>query len=175
MTKFKPIILLLLVSLLLVGAQCGEDSSRESESKGEEKENKFENYLIYENEEWGFEIRYPKDWEKEEDKSYNQFSIIFVTPQEGPDDMTSENVIVFASIAEPEDFDELMTLIIEDFPQNSDAELSDYSKAMISGYPGYKLEYTYNDYNLGKLLHQHYFINAGDLWYQVLSDRKSVV
>lgn len=167
MKRFKIIIPLLLVSLLLVGAQCGDDSSKRSESEDEEKEDKFENYLTYQNEEWGFEIKYPKDWEKEEeDYGYDGFSVIFITPQEGPDDMTSENVIVFVSGPEPEDFDELMTLIIEEFPLDSNKELFDYSRVMISGYPGYKLEYS--DRSLGDLRHRHYFINAGDVWYQVL-------
>ena len=61
-----------------------------------------------------------------------------------------------------------MALIIEEFPKDSNAELFDYSKVMMSGYPGYELNYTYNDYYLGMLRYQHYFIDAGDIWYQVL-------
>ena len=164
--KSFTILILLLLSLFLVGAECGEDSSKRSKSK---QEDKFENYLTYQNQKWDFEIKYPKDWKKEEeDQGDNGFSVTLVTPQEGPDDMTSENVIVFASSPEPEDFDELMALVIEEFPQDPNAELFDYSRIMISGYPSYKLDYTYGDYHTGKLRHQHYFINTGDIWYQVL-------
>jgi len=161
--KFIIVPVLLLTALVLIGADCGEESSRKSRDKDEEEEK--EKYLTYENEEWGFEIKYPEDWkeEEEEDYGFDEFAVVFTTPPEDEDDEVKENFLVYASIAPPDDFDELITDLIADLSGDSYVTLLDYEKVMISGYPGYKTSYIYGD-----IQYLHYFINAGDTWYQIL-------
>ncbi len=169
--KLKIIIAsLLLISLVLIGASCGEGERRKSRDEYEEEEE----YLTYENQKWGFEIKYPEDWEKEEeDSSVDEFAVVFTTPPEDENDTVKENLLIYASTAQPDDFDELMGDLIEDLSGDSYVTLLGYSKIMVSGHPGYKVSYTYSDYyseELGEqsLQYLHYFINAGDFWYQVL-------
>ncbi len=161
MKKTKYIIpLILLIGLVLIGASCGEEERRKSKDKDEEEEK----YLIYENEKWEFEIKYPEDWKKEEDDyGFDEFAVVFTTPPEDENDTVKENVVVYASTAQPDDFDELMADLIADLSGDSYVALLNYSKVMVSGYPGYKASYTYEE-----LQYLHYFINAGDTWYQVL-------
>lgn len=167
--KFIIVPVLLLAALVLIGASCGEDDRRSRDRDDEE-----EDYLTYENEEWEFEIKYPEDWKKEEeDYSSDEFTIIFTTPPEDEDDEIKENLLVYASTAQPDDFDELMGELIEELSKDSYITLLSNSRVIISGYPGYELSYTYSDYyseELGEesLQYLHYFINAGDTWYQVL-------
>jgi hypothetical protein len=167
MTKKIIIPIFLLVSLILIGAGCGKEDSEESEKEKDEEE-KFKDYLNYENEQWEFEIKYPQDWEKQEETFDSGFTVGFLSPQENDDDLTRENVVVFASLPEQQNFDDLMAQAIEEIPKDSNANLIDYSRVIVSGYPAYKLNYSYLDYYSGKLLYLHYFINAGDKWYQVL-------
>lgn len=164
-----PIVLLsvLLLALVLIGVVYKKENSEKPEEEKNEEE-KFEDYLNYENEQWGFEIKYPEGWEKQEESPENGFTIGFVTPYENADDFTKENIIVFASMPEQQNFDDLMVQAIEEIPKDPNANLIDYSKVTVSGYPGYKLNYSYFDYYSGKLIYLHYFINAGDKWYQVL-------
>jgi len=161
MRKLKFVILpLLLISLVLVGAMCEEKSSRRSRDKDEDEEK----YLTYENEEWEFEIKYPEDWGKEEESyGYNEFAVVFTAPPEDEDDDVKENLLVYASIAQPDDFDELMAGLLADLSGDPSITFLGSSKVMISGYPGYKASYIYED-----IQYLHYFIDAGDTWYQVL-------
>ena len=156
--KFIIVPVLLLTALVLIGASCGEEERRKSRDEDEEK------YLTYENENWGFEIKYPEDWKKEEeDDSFDEFAVVFTTPPEDEDDEVKENLLVYASTAQPDDFDELMADLIADLSGDSYVTLLDYEKVMISGYPGYKASYIYEE-----IQYLHYFINAGDTWYQIL-------
>jgi len=150
---------LLLTALVLIGADCGEEERRRSRDEDEE-----ENYLTYENEKWDFEIKYPEDWEKEEEDYGNEeFTVAFITPPEDEDDEVEENLLVYASTAQPDDFDELMADLIEDLSGDPYVTLLGYERVMISGHPGYKASYIYEE-----IQYLHYFINAGDTWYQVL-------
>ncbi len=156
--KFIIIPVLLLTALVLIGADCGEEDRKRSRDKDDEEEN----YLTYKNEKWGFEIKYPEDWEKEEeDYSYDEFTVFFISPFEDEDDENRENLLVYASTAEPDDFDELMTDLIADLSEST--TLLDYEKLMVSGHPGYKASYIYDE-----IQYLHYFVNAGDTWYQIL-------
>ena len=159
-----PIILLLVLILIGIGYK-GKDSEKPKE---EEKEEKSEDYSNYKNEQWEFEIKYPNDWGKQEETLDAGFAVSFLAPQETSDDLARENVTVLALMPEQQNFDELMARIIEEIPKDSNANLMDYSKVIVSGYPGYKLSYSYVDYYSGKLQSLHYFINAGDKWYQAL-------
>lgn len=161
------ILVLILAALILIGVGYKKENSEKPEEEKDEEE-KFEDYLNYRNEQWEFEIKYPKDWDKQEESLDIGFTVGFLTPQENLDDLTRENVVVFASMPEPQDFDDLMAQAIEEIPKDPNANLIDYSKVIVSGYPGYKLSYSYADYYSGKLQSLHYFINAGDKWYQVL-------
>ncbi len=169
MNKLKFVILpLLLISLVLVGAWCEEESSRRSRrdrgEQEEEEEEEEENYLTYKSAKWEFEIKYPEDWEKEEeDYGPSEFAVVFLTPPEDEDDEAKENLLVYASTAQPDDFDELMAGLIADLSGDPSVTFLGSSKIMISGYPGYKASYIYDD-----IRYLHYFINAGDTWYQVL-------
>ena len=162
MKKLKLIIVpvLLLTALVLIGASCGEEDRRRSRDEDEDEEE----YLTYESEKWGFEIKYPEDWEKEEeDYGSEEFTVTFITPPEDEDDEIKENLLVYASTAPSDDFDELMADLIADLSGDSYVTLLDYEKVMISGYPGYKASYIYEE-----IQYLHYFINAGDTWYQIL-------
>jgi len=157
--KFVIVPVLLLAVLVLIGADCGEEERRRSRDEDEEEE-----YLTYENEKWDFEIKYPEDWEKEEeDYSNEEFTVAFITPPEDEDDEVKENLLVYASTAQPDDFDELMADLIEDLSGDPYVTLLDYEKVMVSGYPGYEASYIYED-----IQYLHYFINANDTWYQIL-------
>jgi len=170
--KFIIVPVLLLTALVLIGADCGDKSSKKSRDRDDDEEE--EKYLTYENAKWGFEIKYPEDWEKEEDSSVNEFAVIFYAPPESEKDEAKENLLVYASTAQPEDFDELMVGLIEDLSGDSYVTLLDYKKVMISGYPGYRASYIYKNYSssdeidMGEIQYLHYFVNAGDTWYQIL-------
>ena len=160
--KFIIVPVLLLAALVLIGASCGEEERRKSRDEDEDEEE----YLTYENERWGFEIKYPEDWKKEEeeeDYGFDEFAVIFTTPPEDEDDEIKENLLVYASTAPSDDFDELMADLIADLSGDSYVTLLGYKKVMISGYQGYEASYIYED-----IQYLHYFINAGDTWYQVL-------
>lgn len=164
-----PIILLLVLALIgvLIGVGNKEEGSKESEKEKKEEE-KSEDFLNYRNEQWEFEIKYPEEWEKQEESLDNGFTIGFVAPYENTDDFARENVIISVSMPEEQNFDDLMAQIIKEISETSDVDLIDYSKVTLSGYPGYKLNYSYFDYYGGKLVYLHYFINAEDKWYQAL-------
>src|SRR4030042_2545737 len=164
-----PIILLLV--LVLIGVIIGLGYKKENSEKPEEEKNeeeKFEDYSDYKNEQWEFEIKYPNDWGKQEETLDAGFAVSFLAPQETSDDLARENVTVLALMPEQQNFDELMARIIEEIPKDSNANLMGYSKVIVSGYPGNKLSFFYLDYYSGKLQSLHYFINAGDKWYQAL-------
>jgi len=171
MKKLKFIFVpLLLMSLVLIGLSCGEEERRRSKDDDEEKEK----YLSYENTKWGLEIEYPEDWEKEEeDYGADEFAVVFTSPPEDEEDTDKENLLVYVSTARPEDFDELMAGLLADLSGDPYITMIDSERIMISGYPGYKVNYTYKDYyseelDEEKIRYLHYFINAGDTWYQVL-------
>ena len=158
--KFIIVPVLLLAVLVLIGASCGEEDRRSSRDDDEDEEE----CLTYENEKWDFEIEYPEDWEKEEnDYSLDEFTVSFVTPPEDEDDEVRENLLVYASTAPSDDFDELMGDLIADLSGDSYVTLLGYEKIMVSGHPGYKANYIYEETQ-----YLHYFINAGDTWYQIL-------
>jgi len=162
------LIILVLISVVLILIGIGYKGKDSEKPKEEEKEEKSEDYLDYKNEQWEFEIKYPNDWEKQEETLDAGFAVSFLAPQEISDDLAWENVTVLALMPGQQNFDELMDQIIEEIPKDSNANLMDYSKVIVSGYPGYKLSYSYVDYYSGKLQSLHYFINAGDKWYQAL-------
>ena len=156
--KFIIVPVLLLAALVLIGASCGEEDRKRSRDKDEDKEK----YLTYESERWRFEIEYPEDWEKKEDDyGYDESAVFFISPLEDEDDEDRENLLVYASIAQADDFDELMAGLIEDLSEGANS--FDYERVMVSGYPGYKASYIYDE-----IQYLHYFINAGDTWYQIL-------
>ena len=159
--KFIIVPVLLLTALVLIGASCGGEDRKRSRDEDEDEEK----YLTYENERWGFEIEYPEEWEKEEeeDNNFDEFAVIFLTPPEDEDDEVRENILVYASTAPADDFDELMAELIADLSGDSYVTLLGYKNVMISGYPAYEASYLYED-----IQYLHYFINAGDTWYQIL-------
>ncbi len=164
------IVPLMLFSLVFVGALCEEESSRRSKDRDkeeeEEEEKEDDDYLNYKSDKWGFEIKYPKDWEFNKDEGQGGFLVSFVTPSEGQDD-PRENVTFTVYPALEEDFDTLIAEFTDDLTVQG-ATLSGYSKTTISGYPAYKAEYSYQDPSYGKFIFVHYFINAGQNWYEFL-------
>jgi len=167
MTKTKYIIPLLLASLILTGALCEDDDERRSKKSDEKDE--YEDYLDYENESWKFAVKYPDDWEKEIFTSDldKDFVIGFKSSRKDDSDTFSENVVILASVAQPQDFDELVGLGIEELANDESVNLISSSKIMVSGYPGYDARYSFND---GRINWEyiHYFINARSFWYQLL-------
>lgn len=175
MRKLKFIFpILLLASLILTGAICEEESSRRSRDRDEEEEEEEENYLSYENQKWSFKINYIKDWEMEVlNDDADGLAVGFLSPQEDSEDDFQENVIVGAFKSHPDkDFDELMEEIIRDIPNQANMDFIDYSKLVFVGYPAYKFLYTEKVYieqeYKGELKYLHYFVNTGDVWYQIM-------
>lgn len=166
--KFIIIPVLLLTALVLIGASCGEKETRKKDRDKEEPEQE-ENYLTFENTKWKFEIDYPEDWEKEIiAEEPDGVAVAFITPEEGPTDDFQEYIIVVAAEPNPyEDFDELMGEAIREFPEQEDMDLIDSSKVIIAGYLSYKLIYTQIEYE-SELQYLHYFLDSGDVWYQIL-------
>jgi len=56
-----------------------------------------------------------------------------------------------------------MANLIADLSGDNYITLLDYGNVIISGYPAYEASYVYED-----IQYLHYFINAGDTWYQIL-------
>jgi len=128
--------------------------------KEEEKEDLYESYEKYDSVDWGFEIKYPKDWESQivgEDES--GLAIAFLAP--------SANILVYAFKSSDKDFDELMASGIADFSSSGERNLISDRKTTISGSPAYELIYSSSNLD-GEFKYLHYFINAGERWYQIL-------
>lgn len=166
--KFVVASVLLLTALILVGASCGEKETRKKDRDKEEPEQE-ENYLTFENKNWNFKIDYPEDWEKEViAEELDGVAVAFITPEESLTDDFQEYIIVIAAEPNPyEDFDELIGKAIKEFPGQEDMDLIDSSKVIIAGYSSYKLIYTQIEYE-SELQYLHYFLDSGDVWYQIL-------
>jgi len=147
---------------------CEEEERRRKKDDDDEEE-ELKDYTLYENEKWNFKIYYPKDWGKEIVFDEPEgVGVGFTAPAESPEDYFLEGVAVVASAVDPyEDFDELMAEIISEIQEGEDWELVDYSKEMIDGYPSYKVIYI-EIYYAEETKYLHYFVDGGDIWYQVL-------
>ena len=170
MKSIKIAISFLLLALVLTGVSCqdGSDKSSDKEKEKEKKITEEEEYSFYENKSWGFEIQYPKDWKEELiANEYDGVAVGFLSPLEEKEDSFQENVVVVASEPASGDFDELMEEAIANLEEYEYGELIAYSKKTIAGFPAYELIYTDRyDKDIKKQL--HCFINAGDVWYQLL-------
>ena len=165
--KMKYFIPVMLIALILTGASCGEDDDKKSDKK-KEKVDVYASYDTYEKESWGFDIKYPEDWEREIlTNTTEEFVVGFLSPKEGKDDLFTQNLIVYASLAQPQDFDELMQIGIEEMSKNPSVDLDSSKKVMISGSPAYEVKYSVADVTV-TFKYLHYFINGGKFWYQVL-------
>ena len=170
MKKLKLVVpLLLLTALVLTGAMCEEDTRKKREKDDEDEEEELEDYTLYENEKWNFEIYHPEDWGKEIISDNPEgMAVGFTAPAESLDDYFLEGVAVVASVADPyEDFDELMAEIISEIQEDEYWELVDYSEEMIGGYPAYKMIYMEKYYE-EETKYLHYFINGDGTWYQII-------
>lgn len=169
MSKLKYFVVpLMLFSLVFVGALCEEEYSRRSRDRDEdeEEEKKEENYLTFQSDKWGFEIKYPKDWDFEKEEGQGGIMLSFVTPSEGQND-PRENVTFSAYPAMGDDFDALINEFADELVSQG-VVLSDYSQVNISGRLAYKMEYNYQDPDYGEFIFVHYFINGGNNWYELL-------
>jgi len=161
----KYIIPIMLVSLVLTGASCGDD---DKSSRREREEDIYENYLAVENNDWGFEVKYPDDWEKEilgEDTT--GIIVGFRSPRADDSDMFAENITLLAYMPQPQDFDEMMQIGIDEVSKSPGTTLFSSRKVMVSGHLAYVLEYSVTDYTT-EFKYLHYFIDGGDYWYQIL-------
>ena len=164
MKYFIPIIL---GALILTGASCKEDKDEKSDKK-KEKVDVYANYEEYEKSDWGFDIKYPEDWEKRilsEDTA--GLTIGFLSPKEDEGDMFTQNLIVFASLPQSSDFDEIMQIGIAEMSKDPSINIDGYRKLMVSGHPAYVIEYSVTDVTT-EFKYLHYFIDGGDFWYQIL-------
>ncbi len=160
------VVILVLVGIFLFKNEEVDESKLSLNSK--EEVDLYADYEEYKKSDWGFEVKYPKDWEQKKiDENGENLSIAFFSPKEDNLDVFIENVIVFASKAEGQDFDELMGEGIKEMAEDPVKELIENRKTSISGYPAYVLEYLVTDYAT-KSKYLHYFINAGERWYQIL-------
>jgi len=165
MSKLKYIIPVMLITLVLTGASCGEDNSS---SKKKKKVDIYEEYSSAENVDWGFEVKYPDDWEQKVlGNDATGYTIAFLSPPSDESDIYSENVIVYASLAQPQDFDEIMQQGIAEMTNSSEVNLLSYKKIFLAGKPTYVMEYSTTS-NSVDFRYRHYFVNAGKNWYQVL-------
>lgn len=164
--KLKYFIPVMLVALILTGASCGDDDEKSDRKK--KKTDVYASYDEYEKNDWGFEIKYPDDWEKEVlGESTEEFMVAFITPEEGRDDTYSQNVIVYASLAQPQDFDELMQDAIAEMSDTPSVDMDSYRKVTISGHPAYVVKYSIADVAV-TFKYLHYFIDGGEFWYQIM-------
>jgi len=165
---FLPI--LLLTALVLTGAMCEEEERRRNREKDDDdEEEELKDYTLYENEKWNFKIYYPKDWGKEIISDEPEGTAVgFTAPAESPEDFFLEGIAVVASVADPyEDFDELIVEIVNGIEESEYGELVDYSEEIIGGYPSYKMIYV-ETYYAEETKYLHYFVNGGDIWYQII-------
>jgi len=172
MKKIKIAISFLLLALILTGVGCGDFSDQSPKKEGKEKDEKEseneEDYSLYKNKDWDFEIKYPNDWEKEIiTDEHSGTAVAFLSPLKDDKDNFQENVVVIAAESKPGDFDELMQEAIESLKNYKHEKLVSHSKKIISGYSGYELVYI-DDYSGGVKKQLHCFINADDVWYQIL-------
>lgn len=162
-------ICLLLFTLVLVGAICEGDDDKKSKKPKEE--DKYEDYTNYENKDWKLAVKYPDNWEKEiftnEVEMDEDFIVGFKSSKEGDLDTFLETVVILASEAQPQDFDELMELGIDELAKKESTNIINYSKVIVSGYSGYKVRYNYQDGGI-QWEYLHYFIDAKSFWYQIL-------
>ena len=127
--KLKYFIPVILIALVLTGASCGEDDDKKSDR--EKKPDVYASYETYNKESWNFDIKYPEDWEREIlTDNREEFVVGFLSPQEGEEDMFTQNLIVFASLSQPQDFDEVMQLGIAEMSKESSIDMHDYKKVM---------------------------------------------
>ncbi len=165
---FLPIFLL--TALVLTGAMCEEEErKRKKEKDDEDEEEELKDYTLYEDEKWDFKIYYPKEWGKEIISDEPEGVVVgFTAPAESPEDFFLEGIVVVASVADPyQDFDELIAEIINIIQENEYGELINYSEETIGGYPSYKLIYK-DAYYEKETKYLHYFVNEGDIWYQII-------
>ena len=164
--KLKYFIPVMLIALILTGASCEDDDDKKSDRK--KKPDVYASYDEYEKNDWGFEIKYPDDWEKEVlGESTEEFMVAFITPEEGKDDTYSQNLIVYASLPQPQDFDELMQAAIAEMSDTPSVDMDSYRKVTISGHPAYVTKYSIADVAV-TFKYLHYFIDGGDFWYQIM-------
>lgn len=163
---FIPVVVVL-VGLVLVGVFYKGDENEKSEKK-EKKPDIYVSYDVYEKESWGFDIKYPEDWDKEIlGNNAEGFAVGFRSPEEGEDDMFAQNLIVFAAVPKPQDFDKMMEVGINEMSADPSIDIDDYRKVIISEHPAYLIEYSIADATT-EFKYLHYFINGGEFWYQIL-------
>ena len=105
---------------------------------------KKEDYNIYKNESWSFQISYPTDWIQQLINEAEEGVIIgFFSPQEDSEDTFSENVSVTATIKDPsKDFEMLVEEGLENLEQEENRSAIENSKVKLAGLSGYKIFYT---------------------------------
>lgn len=164
--KLKYFIPAILIALVLIGASCDKDDDKKSDRK--EKPDIYASYEEYEKTDWGFDIKYPNDWKKEIlSDTAEGFVVGFLSPEESDDDMFAQNIIVFTSLPQPQDFEEAMKYGLEEMSANPSIKVHSYKKVMVSESPAYVIEYSAVDI-VTDFKYLHYFIDGGEFWYQIL-------
>lgn len=158
--KLKFLIPLLLVALILVGGSCGQDSN----DPGGETE---ESYTTYSNEKWKLEFKHPEEWYLEfENDSDIGLTLALNAPKSADAEESNAGFLVVAYVPEKE---QVFNQEIEKSISQLEASqiLIAQSEKTIAGRNGYELIYVDNP-STPKTKQLHYFIDGGDVWYQLL-------
>jgi eukaryotic-like serine/threonine-protein kinase len=101
------------------------------------------NFLTYSDSQYGFEIQYPKDWEKEEDVS--SIAVRFRSPKEGTSDLLQENVNVVTEDLQGQEvsLQEYTNLSIKNIQEYiEDFSVVEQGKMQVAKGDGYYIVYT---------------------------------
>jgi len=160
MKKPKIIIFFLLIALVLVGASCGEkkDGATIEEENG---------YIVYSNESWNFEFKYSEDWDLEfEEESDVNLAFALNSPRQDDSIEASAGFLIVAYIPEEgKIFNEEVQKSIDQLKVGQ--VLIDYSEKSLAGRYAYEVIYSDSPSD-PKTKQLHYFVDGGDIWYQLL-------
>ena len=168
MKKYILIILIIVIIAAALGLVYYFLKPRPENGTSNGGDEKQPDYLVYADEKWNFEISYLTSWKEEKLQGEGLVAFEISVPEE--EGHTSLFVMAFNPSSE-QVFEDEMQKSIEQL--EAEGILISSSKEAMSGTNAYKLVYTYDDDFSGfKVKQQHYFIEGGEVWYQILYSAK---
>jgi hypothetical protein len=167
MKKYILIILIIIIIAVALGLVYYFLKPRPENGTSNGGDEKKPDYLVYADEKWNFEINYLTGWKEEklQGEGLLVFEISVLNEESG---ISEASLLVLAfNPSSSQVFEDEMKESIERL--KAENALTSSSKETISGANAYKLVYAYDDNFSGfKVKQQHYFINGGEVWYQIL-------
>jgi len=159
--RIRFVMPLLLFALILVGASC----NKEEGGSGVIEEGN--DYTVYSNDDWGFKFRYSEDWNLEYEKeSETNLAVAFNSPLRGGSTKSNAGLLIVAYIPEKgQIFSQESQKHINQLEANQ--ILIVYSEEVVSRRNSYKAIYVDSPSD-PKTRQLHYFVDGGDIWYQIL-------